>query len=224
MIDVLFRSERVLVVSKPPGLLVHRSELASDSDVAMIRARDAIGQHVWPVHRLDRQTSGALVFALTEDSARELRELFDRGAVEKTYVAIVRGAPPERVHVDYAIPKGEGKERVPAITDVVRVAQGEYASLVVARPRTGRYHQIRRHMAHLRHPIANDSSYGTGWFNRKVREDTGLMRLALHAQSVTIPTKNGTIEARAPLFSDFAIALEKLGLGLPELAPTPRER
>ncbi len=217
MIDILYRDEDVLVVSKPAGIVVHRSEQANDSDVAMMRARDAIGAHVWPVHRLDRQTSGALVFALSEASARSLRAAWDEGQVVKTYVAIVRGQPPEHVTVDYAIPKAEGRERVPAVTEVTRVSCGEYCSLVVARPKTGRYHQIRRHMSHLRHPIANDSNYGTGWFNRQIRADAGLMRLALHAHKIELELGGARREIVAPLPDDLAEALSRLGLQSAEM-------
>ena len=211
-IDILYRDDEVLVVSKPAGLLTHRSEMANDSDVAMMRARDAIGAHVWPVHRLDRGTSGALVFALPADMARALGRAFDEGRITKVYVALVRGEAPEHVVLDYPVPKGEGKERVPAVTELRRLYAGEFFSLVEARPRTGRFHQIRRHMSHLRHPIAGDSNYGTGWFNRKIRDEVGLTRLALHAASSTLPTSAGEREIRAPLAEDFAAALAKLGV------------
>lgn len=212
MIDILYRDDEILVVSKPAGLLTHRSNMARDSDVAMMRARDAIGAHVWPVHRLDRGTSGALVFALTADMARSLCLAFEEGRVTKVYVALVRGQAPEHVVLDYPVPKGEGKERVAAVTELRRLYAGDFFSIVEARPRTGRFHQIRRHMSHLRHPIAGDANYGTGWFNRKVRDEVGLGRLALHAASITLPTAHGVREIRAPMPEDFAAALSKLGV------------
>ncbi len=208
----LYRDADLLVVDKPAGLLTHRSELAPDRDVAMTRARDALGAHVWPLHRLDRQTSGALAFALSADAARELAGAFERGEVRKRYLAIARGEPPESVEVDYAIPKGEDKARVPAFTRFRRLHAGGWFSVVEAEPLTGRLHQIRRHLAHLRHPIANDSNYGTGWFNRKVRSDAGLLRLALHAAELTLPTRAGPVTVRAPLPADLADALERLGV------------
>lgn len=214
MIDVLYRDDEVLVVSKPAGILTHRSELANDDDVAMMRARDAIGAHVWPVHRLDRQTSGALVFALSAAMARVLCQAFEESRVTKVYVALVRGQAPEHLVLDYPVPKGEGKERVPAVTELRRLYSGEFFSLVEARPRTGRFHQIRRHLSHLRHPIAGDSNYGTGWFNRKIRAEAGLLRLALHATSITFPTSGGVREVHAPMAEDFAAALAKLGVPL----------
>lgn len=211
----LHRDASLVVVDKPAGLLCHRTELAPDRDVVMMRVRDALGAYVYPVHRLDRGTSGALVFALSSEVAAELRVLFDEARVKKRYLAIVRGVAPESLVVDYAIPKAEGtKERVPAVTDVRRLAAGEHVSLVECRPRTGRYHQIRRHMAHLRHPLALDSNYGTGWFNREIRAKTGLARLALHAAEIAFehPTTHEPLVVRASLPADLSAALEVLGL------------
>jgi tRNA pseudouridine65 synthase len=179
----------------------------------MTRVRDAIGARVWPVHRLDRATSGVLAFALSEASARELRAAFDRGSVEKVYLAIARGHAPERIVVDHPVPRAEGKERVSAVTELRRLHAGSYFSIVEARPRTGRFHQIRRHLSHLRHPIACDSNYGTGWFNRKIRTEAGLERLALHALSIRLPTRDGPVTVTAPRARDFERALERLGVG-----------
>lgn len=217
MIDILYRDDSLLVIDKPPGLLTHRSELAGDRDVAMTRARDAIGRHVFPLHRLDRQTSGVLAFALSAEAARRFRELFDGGRVEKSYIALVRGQAPESVHVDYPIPAGEDKPRVDAITDIRRLYVGSYFSVVEARPRTGRFHQVRRHLKHLRHPIALDSHYGTGWFNRKVREEAGLERLALHAHSLVLPVPEGLRQIVAPLPADLRMAFERLGIPHPSI-------
>lgn len=215
---ILHRCDAYVVVDKLAGLMTHRSELAPDDDVMMTRVRDALGAWVFPVHRLDRQTSGAMVFALTEDAARALRAAFDDGLVAKTYVAIVRGTFPPSVEVDYAIPKREGGDRVPAQTSFARLETGNVPghegatwSLVEARPKTGRYHQVRRHAAHLRHPLALDSNYGTGWFNRAVRAH-GLARLALHAASIGLPAI-GAEPARvvtAAMPADLVGTLERL--------------
>lgn len=209
MTTILFRDEAVVVVDKPAGILTHRSELAGDDDVMMTRVRDAVGAWVYPVHRLDRQTSGAMVFALSEDAARTLRAAFDEGRVEKRYVAFVRGTFPETADVDYAIPKREGGARVPAQTSFRRLDTGALPghegatwSFVEARPKTGRFHQVRRHLAHLRYPIACDTNYGTGWFNRAFRE-LGLARLALHASSIALPLGEGMRVVEAPLAADL---------------------
>lgn len=212
----LYRDASLVVVDKPAGLLCHRTELAPDRDVVMIRVRDALGAFVYPVHRLDRGTSGALLFALSSEIAATLRVAFDEARVEKAYLAIARGHVPEAIVVDYAIPKAEdSKERVPAVTELRRLGVGEHVSLVSCRPRTGRYHQIRRHLAHLRHPLALDSNYGTGWFNRDVRARTGLGRLALHAESIAFPhpVTGERVHVRAPVPEDLRSAMDALGLG-----------
>jgi len=214
VIDVLYRDDDLLVVDKPAGLMTHRSELAPDRDVAMTRARDTIGAYVWPLHRLDRGTSGALAMALSEDAARTMRVAFDEGRVAKVYIAIVRGEAPEHVVVDHPVPRSQDGERVPAVTELRRLFLGEFFSVVEARPRTGRFHQIRRHASHLRHPLANDTNYGTGWFNRRVRAEGGLTRLALHAAAIRLPTPAGAVRVRAPLPDDLASAM--LRLGVPE--------
>lgn len=211
-LQILHRGADLVVVDKPAGLLTHRTELAPDRDVAMTRVRDALGTWVWPVHRLDRGTSGVLVFALSEARARALRSEFDRGSIEKIYVAIARGTSPEHVIVDHPVPRSEGAERVPAVTELRRLYAGAYFSVVEARPRTGRFHQIRRHLSHIRHPLACDSNYGTGWFNRKIRAETGLARLALHAASITLPTAEGPLTVVAPLAADLLRAFEALAV------------
>ncbi len=215
----LYRDAALVVVDKPAGLVCHRTELAPDRDVVMTRVRDAIGAYVYPVHRLDRGTSGVLVFALSPAMAAALRVAFDEGRVHKTYVGLARGLVPARVTVDYAIPKAEGsKVRVAAVTELERAGAGEHCSLVVARPLTGRYHQIRRHLAHLRHPLALDSNYGTGWFNRDLRARVGLERLALHAAEITLPhpalpATAPPLRVRADVPADLRAPLAALGLG-----------
>jgi tRNA pseudouridine65 synthase len=157
-----------------------------------------------------------LAFALSPTAARTLRSRFDQGDIDKIYLAIVRGEAPEQVLIDYPVPRAHGKERVPAVTELRRRYKGDYFSVVEARPRTGRFHQIRRHLSHLRHPIACDSNYGTGWFNRKIREEAGLFRLALHAAALTLPTARGPVTVCAPLPEDLSEAL--CALGVPDRA------
>lgn len=210
--ELLYRDEDIAVFDKPAGLITHRSAMANDADNALVRARDIVHTYVWPLHRLDRATSGVIAFALSEESARALRVVFDEGRVKKLYWAIARGRAPEQVLVDHPIPKGEGKERVPAVTAFRTLAADDRVSLVEAAPQTGRYHQVRRHLSHLRHPIAGDTNYGTGWFNRWMRVEAGLLRLGLHALSIELPTRNGPTTIAAPLAPDMASALTRLGI------------
>lgn len=211
---IVLARPRFVVVDKPSGLSVHRGWDAS-RDTLMHRVRDALGRWVYPVHRLDRATSGVVVLALDPETAGVLGESFREGRVEKEYVALVRGRIDEPGRVDHPIPGHEGGERVPAITDYspIAVARDRY-TLVRAWPRTGRQHQIRRHMKHLSRPLLGDTTYGDGRENRKMREEVGLYRLALHALRITFPDPEDgarVITASAPLPDDLRRPLERLG-------------
>lgn len=214
----LHRDDHLLVVSKPVNLAVHRG-LARDPVYAMTLARDAAGQWVYPVHRLDRPTSGVLVFALDSEAARAVAGQFEAGTVAKRYLALVRGIPEAAGVIDHPVPKDPGAARVPAVTEFRRlwgVDLGErrrYAWME-ARPRTGRLHQIRRHFKHRSHPLIGDVRYGKGEHNRFFRERYGLHRLALHAFELTFehPATGGRMTVRAPLPEDLARPLDRLGV------------
>lgn len=213
-LPLLFLDDAVAVVSKPSGMLVHRG-WDNDRVVAMSEVRDQLGRWVYPVHRLDRGTSGALVFALSPEHARTLGEAFEEGRVEKRYLALVRGIMPEAGTIDHPVPRSPDGPRVPAVTDFRRLAVFERFSLVEVRPRTGRFHQIRRHLKHLSHPIVGDVNYGRGEINREFRERFGLRRIALHAASVGFahPVIGEQVEVVAPVPEDLAGPLAAMGLG-----------
>jgi tRNA pseudouridine65 synthase len=214
-IVLLYVDEHVVVADKPSRLLVHRG-WDDDDDVAMFRVRDAIGEHVYPVHRLDRGTSGALLFARSSAIAAVLGRAIAEGAIGKRYVALVRGTPPESGTIDYAIPKSEDGPRVDAVTRFRRIARSpvDRCSLVEAMPETGRLHQIRRHLRHIDHPLVGDVRYGNGAINRHYRATYDLHRLALHATSIAFdhPVTGARIEVTAPIPEDLGAALDKLGL------------
>ena len=211
MTALLYCDEHVAVVNKPSGLLVHRG-WDNDRDVLMMRVRDALGSWVYPVHRLDRGASGAVVFALSSEVARILSGFFERQEVHKRYVALTRGIPPEQGVIDNPVPRRPKGPRVDAITDYRRLEVfGRYA-LVEASPRTGRLHQIRRHLKHISCPLIGDVRYGKGEHNRLFRESYGLHRLALHATEIRFSHPSGGEEIRveAPLPDDLRIPLDKL--------------
>ena len=215
-ITLLFVDEHVVVADKPSGLLVHRG-WADDDDVALFRVRDAVGEHVHPVHRLDRGTSGALLFARNREAAAILCKSFEEGRVEKRYLALVRGAPPAEGLIDHPIPKSEDGPRVPARTRFRLVMRSpvDRCSLVLAMPETGRLHQIRRHLRHANHPLVGDVNYGSGVINRHYRTTYDLHRLALHACRLGFdhPVTGARVVVDSPVPADLAAAFEKLGLG-----------
>jgi tRNA pseudouridine65 synthase len=225
-IDLLFVDAHIVVANKPCGLLVHRG-WDNDDDVALFRVRDAIGAYVYPVHRLDRGTSGVLLFARSAEIAAALAALPAVGAVgghpeagrlEKRYLALVRGSPPVAGVIDHPIPKEEkkGAARVAAVTRFRLIARStvDRCALVEAIPRTGRLHQIRRHLRHLNHPLVGDVNYGSGEINRHYRTTYNLHRLALHAHVLAFdhPITGARVVVRAPMTDDLALPLTALGL------------
>lgn len=223
---ILVRDEFLVVADKPAGLAVHRG-WAPERDVAMTRVRDAIGAHVYPVHRLDRGTSGVLVFALSSELASAFSELFSSGAVEKTYLALVRGVPPEQGLIDHPLQPGEDRDepRVEARTGYVRREVFGRYSLVEARPETGRLHQIRRHLKHISCPIIGDVRYGKGEHNRFFREHHDLHRMFLHALRIRFPhpVTGANVEVEAPLPLELAATLDRLRRSVGEPQPAVKK-
>ncbi len=213
--EILYVDDALVVVNKPSGVLVHRG-WDDDDDVMLFRVRDALGQHVSTVHRLDRGTSGALLFARTSSALTALNQAFEAGAVDKRYLALVRGEPPESGVVDHPVAKKESGARVAAVTHFTRIARSpvDRCSLVEARPQTGRLHQIRRHMKHLHHPLIGDVNYGSGEINRHYRARYQLHRLALHAHLLAFdhPVTGERIVVRAPLADELVAVFTALGL------------
>lgn len=186
--------------------------------------RDQLQRPVWPVHRLDKGTSGVLLFALSAEAARVLSMDFETGdTIHKTYDAIVRGWPPEAGVIDHPLrrladdQRGGRTESQPAITRFavntryeLPVPSGAFmtcrAAHVVLSPETGRRHQLRRHMKHLSHPIIGDATHGKGPLNRSLAHLLGLQRLWLHARELTLthPVSGEQLTIRAPLGSEWA--------------------
>jgi len=216
-LSILFRDESLIAVDKPSGLAVHRG-WARERDVAMVRLRDQIDARVFPVHRLDRATSGVLLFALSAEVAARVCESFAEGKAEKTYLALVRGVPPEEILVDHPLAPGEDSHapRVAARTMIHRREVFGRYSLVEAQPLTGRLHQIRRHLKHISCPLIGDVNYGKGEHNRLFRERHGLHRLFLHATRLRLPHPRlgGDLDITSPLPADLAAVLHALREGI----------
>ena len=208
-IDIIYEDEFLVAINKEAGLLVHRSWLdKGETRFAMQLTRDAVGCHVFPVHRLDRPTSGVLLFAKSSAVARSLTEAFTEHRVTKQYLAVVRGFMTEQGTVDYALSfkpdaiadKFADLDKPPqeAVTHWQSLAQVELPfavskkhdtsrySLMRLTPETGRKHQLRRHMRHLFHHIVGDTSHGDGRHNRFFRTQYGCERMLLHAQTLAL--------------------------------------
>lgn len=197
-VPVLYRDPWVIAVHKPAGLLVHRSPLSRDEEFLLQRLRNQVGQRIYPVHRLDRATSGVMVFATTPAAARSLALAFREHRVRKHYLAVTRGYTPPAGPIDHPLRTGPGRDPQPAVTEYRRLATvelpfavGRYPtsrySLVAVHPVSGRRHQIRRHFAHIAHPLIGDTAYGKGEHNRLFRREFGLHRLLLVATHLTFP-------------------------------------
>jgi len=234
-LPILYRDEHLVVIDKPPGLLVHRSEIdRHETRFAIQILRDQIGQHVWPAHRLDRGTSGVLVFGLSKEIASRLGKQFEAGGVSKRYLAVVRGFPAPSGSIDHALSRqrdpyefqGErssteaqsalthfrklGEVELPVCVD--RYPTSRYA-LLELEPVTGRRHQIRRHLKHIAHPIIGDATYGKGRHNRYFAEHLNCHRLLLACVAMAFkhPVDERPMEIKAPVSGEFAATLARFG-------------
>jgi tRNA pseudouridine65 synthase len=228
--EILHADAEIVVVSKPSGLLVHRTDGARDEPALLQLVRDATGgEHVFPVHRLDRGASGVVVLARSSAAAGLLHPQFEDGRADKRYLALVRGKPPESGVIDHPIPRREDGPRVPAVTaftclqtvttrfvDRQGVERAQSYSLVEAQPRSGRLHQVRRHLKHAGHPLVGDVHYGRVEHNRWCREHYGLERLALHAAALSFdhPGTGARVRFEAALPSDLREPLRRLGFSV----------
>lgn len=231
-LTLLHRDTRLVAIDKPAGLLVHRTVLdRHETRFAVQMLRDQIGQPVHPVHRLDRGTSGVLLFALDRDTARHFSAAFADGMVAKTYLAVVRGWPAMAGCIDHPLRRQPDEaewidpraELIPqaALTHWRRLATTElplstdrYATTRIAllelHPETGRRHQIRRHLKHIAHPIIGDATHGKGAINRAIAEHTGCARLLLHCARLEVPMPDGALLAiDAPPSGSFATLLAR---------------
>lgn len=237
MLQILYQDDFIVAINKPSGLLVHRSMIdRHETEFAIQQTRDQIGQHVYPVHRLDKPTSGVLLFALNKDIARKLTEDFTERNVSKHYLAIVRGYTEKSGKIDYALKEQldkktdqkakQDKESQPAVTNYQRLETVELSypvrpyqtarySLLRLKPETGRKHQIRRHMKHIFHPIVGDTSHGDGKHNDLYREKFRCYRLLLHAEKLELmhPKTGEKLRISAPLDNDFQAIVDRLFSG-----------
>ncbi|MGA9394186.1 MAG: tRNA pseudouridine(65) synthase TruC [Azonexus sp.] len=234
-LPILHRDEHIVVIDKPAGLLVHRSEIdRHETRFAIQILRDQIGQRVWAAHRLDRGTSGVLLFGLNREIASVLGSQFAAGTVEKRYWAVVRGHPPPSGTIDHPLSRqrdpylfrGEqsSNEAQDAITNFRKLAEIElpvavdrYPSsryaLLELEPLTGRRHQLRRHLKHIAHPIIGDSTHGKGRHNRFFANELNCQRMLLACTELSFdhPVTGHRVEIKAPVSGEFAATLARFG-------------
>ena len=244
-LQILYQDDYLVAIHKPSGLLVHRSPVdRRETRFAMAMLRDQLGRWVYPVHRLDKPTSGVLLFAFDAETAKQVGSQFEQQSVRKRYLAIVRGHPPLGGIIRHAIAdiddlnsrrKRPDAEPQPALTLYHRLATRElpvsvdkrystsrYALMDLA-PRSGRRHQLRRHLKHISHPIIGDTTYGKGPHNRFFKEQFGVDRLLLAAYQLSLshPETGAPLTLQAPLEGRFLHAVTALDW-LPELPSAAR--
>lgn len=236
MLEILYRDEFLIAINKPSGLLVHRSPIDRHETLFAVQMlRDQIGQFVYPIHRLDKPTSGVLLFALDKESAKIMGEQFRTKESKKSYIAIVRGYTDESGFIEHPLSvkldkiadkdnSSVTKEAQDAATEYERIATvelfysvGKYDktrySLVKIKPLTGRKHQLRRHMKHISHHILGDTKYGRGEHNKFIRQEFDCHRMLLHANELQIrhPYTNEVLIIQAPLDDAFKTLCSSFG-------------
>ncbi len=239
-LTILHQDDHLLVVHKPAGLLVHRSPIdRHETEFALQYARALNGgQHVYPVHRLDRPTSGILVFARNSETARSLGLAMMSGEVTKNYLAMVRGWPPEYGEIDHPLREEPEDRCLKGVEQPVREAFTQYRRLAITEipveiekypssryaivelcPKTGRKHQLRRHMKHISHPIIGDANHGRGRHNRYFADRFGHGRLMLAATGMAFrhPATGESLRISAPPEQSFLEVLSVFpGFDLPD--------
>jgi tRNA pseudouridine65 synthase len=234
-LEIIYKDEYLVAINKPSGLLVHKSMIdRHEIYFAMKMLRDQIGQWVYPIHRLDKPTSGVLLFALDSHTAKLMSEQFKAHTIQKTYIAVARGYVAKEGEIDHPLKEkldkisdknaSKYKEAQEALTRFRCVAQvelnasvGRYDtvrySLVELKPQTGRKHQLRRHMKHINHHLLGDTKYGRGEHNIFVRERYNMQRLLLHAISLKVkhPYANATLFLQASLDTTFKNIFQEFG-------------
>lgn len=227
VLEIIYQDDSLIAINKPHGLLVHRSKIADDAkEFALQMLRDQIGQHVNPVHRLDRKTGGVLLFAFHKEVEIAMQKQFQEGLVDKHYLAIVRGYTPLEMEIDYPLAKENGTLQ-DAQTSFVTLQQAEIPlaigkhptsrySLVDANPKTGRMHQLRKHFAHIFHPIIGDRPHGCNKQNRYFKEHLQMNTMMLHASSLSFshPITSEKIIITAEVQAEFKRMMELMNFSL----------
>lgn len=210
-IPILARGREWVVVAKPPRVICHRNKQARTARAMLQRVRDQLGKRVYLVHRLDRNTSGCMIIATDNNVAGQLHSALGKG--QKTYVAFVRGYFNHEgvVTVDSDIPSPRGSQTALSQVSCLGRAHDPRCSLLKVQPKTGRHHQVRRHVRDLHHPVLGDREHGDHRESRVWREQHGLSRLGLHALRIEMDLpEGGRLSVTSPLYADHQAVFEKL--------------
>jgi len=214
LLDIIFQNENVVVINKPAGYFVHNTKLASRDEKFLLQLlRDQIGRKVYPTHRLDKKTTGVLIFALDKETQSEINLTFRERTVHKKYLAIVRGWTDDSFLIDSKVKnsKGESKSAETKLKTLekfeINKASGKHASsrysLVELIPKTGRFHQLRIHMARINHPIIGDRPHGCNKQNRFFKNTFDLHNMMLHAFETTLEIQKEAHYFKAHLPKEF---------------------
>ncbi len=229
--SILHESSDWIAIDKPAALLVHPSPLSRKEDSAQMILERQLGTRLLGVHRLDRPTSGVLLFAKNTQAAARISEAFRNRLTQKHYFAIVRGhlaISDQWTLIDRPLTKilknGEHSDRKPARSfyrvthhltfpyPIGKYPEARYSGVEV-RIETGLTHQIRRHLAGISHPIIGDTIYGDGRHNQATRKEWGLHRLFLHSTRLAIPELE--IDLVAPVPSAWNAVLSSQSASFP---------
>ena len=200
-LDIIYETEDLIAINKPHGLLVHRSRIAADETVfALQLVRDHLGHWVYPLHRLDRKTSGVLLFAKSEKVNSEVQKQFREHTVKKKYEAIVRGYTAQQQSINYPLTVNDKTQEAHTDFELIKHYEidlpfgkfetSRYSHILVT-PTTGRFHQIRKHMKHIFHPILGDRPHGCNKQNKLWLEKFALSKMMLHAKELEIEFPEG---------------------------------
>jgi tRNA pseudouridine65 synthase len=211
-IEVLHHDAWVVVANKPPRLLVHRGPATKDRYFLLQELGRAVGSYLYPVHRLDRAASGIVAMATSSENARSLQAALCADDAVKEYLVLVRGETPPSGIIDRPLTDENSGEKRPAWTSYERIACFSRTSLLRVRIKTGRHHQIRRHLSHIAHQVIGCTHHGKGRINEFFRGEYGLPRLFLHSTwlDVSHPSGEGRLRVRAPLAADLRCFLARL--------------
>ncbi len=220
---ILHRTNHAVYISKPSGMFVHpTSEQRNSGETLLTWVRDRLGQYVYPVHRIDRASSGIVCMGLSSESAAALQSLLQQPAAIKRYLVLARGETPDRFDCEIPLSRRKKDDPVTAKTGFHTLQSFHGFSLLEAKIETGRRHQIRRHLARLGHQVVGDTTYGKGRINEGLRQDYGLPRLFLHAYQLCHDDHSIGISAHQqtdPLPADLLIFLRLL-FRQPDLFPS----